>query len=160
MQKPEFTFDHPCGLRISRNLCESDVASLDGVSRRDMRTGYVWYSMPGVAVGSHKVTMSLCFRSGLLDSVSIAVGDADLGSSWSDWTEEKERTRAKRTEDWLAAQGYATGTYSWGDVWAGYDAKGGSGSAGIRYNSEQAAAPNRSAAPSLNSESPVRGSEG
>lgn len=104
MQTPEFTFDHPIGLRIARNLRESDVVSLDGVSSRDMRTGYVWYSVPSVASESDKVLMSLCFRLGLLDSISIAASDVDLGSSWGDWSEEKERRRAKRTAAWLAAQ--------------------------------------------------------
>ena len=84
--------------------------------------------------------MNLCFRLGLLDSISIAASDAELGSSWSDWSEEKERTRAERTAAWLAAQGYVSGTFTWGEIWAGYDAKAGSGSAVIRYNSEQVAA--------------------
>ena len=98
MQTPEFTFDHPSGLRISRDLRESDVASLDGVGRRDMGTGHVWYSVPSVASESNEIVMSLRFRSGLLDSISIAASDADLGSSWSDWSEEKERTRAKQRQ--------------------------------------------------------------
>lgn len=159
MQTPEFTFDHPSGLRISRDVRESDVASLEGVSMRDMGTGFVWYSVPSVASESDEVLMSLCFRLGLLDSISIAVSDADLGSSWSDWSEEKERTRAKRTAAWLAAQGYVPGTFTWGEIWVGYDAKGSSGSAVIRYNSEQAVAPNRSLAPTLNSTSSVHGPE-
>lgn len=136
MQAPAFTFDHPSGLRISRDLRESDVASIDGVGRRDMGTGHVWYSVPSVASESSGILMSLCFRLGLLDSISIAASDADLGSSWSDWSEEKERTRAKRTAAWLVAQGYMPGAFTWGEIWAGYDAKGSSGSAVIRYNSE------------------------
>jgi len=136
MHRPEFTFDHPSGLRISRGLREVDVASLDEVARRDMGTGYVWYFIPNVNSESESILMSLCFRAGLLDSVSIAVSDKAQGS---DWSEASERTRADRTEAWLATQGYQSGTYSWGEIWAGYDAKGGSGSAVIRYNSEQAA---------------------
>jgi hypothetical protein len=46
MHTPEFIFDHPSGLRISRDLLEADVASIDGVGRRDMGTGYVWYALP------------------------------------------------------------------------------------------------------------------
>ncbi len=137
MQSREFTFDHPSGIRISRNLRESDVTGLDGVTRRDMGTGYVWYAIPCSESDSTKILISLRFHSGILDSLSLAVSDADLGSSWSDWSEDKERTRAKRTEDWLADNGYATGSYPWGEIWVGYDPKGASGGGGIKYNSEQ-----------------------
>ena len=157
MQTPEFTFDHPSGLRISRDVRESDVASLEGVSMRDMGTGHVWYSVPSVASESNEILMSLCFRFGILDSISIAASYADLVSSWSDWSEEKERTRAERTAAWLAAQGYVPGTFTWGEIWAGYDTKGSSGGAVIRYNSEEAVAPNRSLPPTLKSTSSVRG---
>ena len=136
MHPPDFIFDHPSGLRISRALRETEVATLEGVSKRDMGTNYVWYSLPNRNSGSENILISLCFHSGTLDSISIAIDDPDLGSSWSDWSEQKERMRADRTEAWLAAQGYPTGTYPWGEIWAGYDPKGGSGSAGIRYKSE------------------------
>lgn len=46
MHLPEFIFDHPSGLRISRGLREAEVSTLEGVGRRDMGTGYVWYSLP------------------------------------------------------------------------------------------------------------------
>jgi hypothetical protein len=137
MHLPEFIFDHPSGLRISRGLREAEVSTLEGVGRRDMGTGYVWYSLPSRNSESDNILMSLCFHSGTLDSISIAMNDPDLGSSWSDWSEEKERMRADRTGAWLAAHGYPTGTYAWGEIWAAYDPKGGGGSAGIRYNSEQ-----------------------
>ena len=134
MHTPEFIFDHPSGLRISRDLLEADVASIDGVGRRDMGTGYVWYALPILMYGRVRISMSLCFQSGSLDSISIALNDPDSGSRWSDWSEKEERTRADLMEVWLTAQGYPTGSYPWGEVWAAYDSKGGSGSAGIRYN--------------------------
>lgn len=137
MRPTEFIFDHPSGLRISRGLREADVASFPGVGRRDMGTGYVWYSLPNGNSECDPILMSLCFQAGSLNSISIALNDPDLGSSWADWSEEKERTRADRTEAWLGAQGYPTGNYSWGEIWAACDPKGGSGGAGIRYNSEQ-----------------------
>ena len=116
---------------------EADVASFTGVDKRDMGTGYVWYSIPHGGTEPFNILMSLCFRSGILDSVSMAVNDSDIESTWSDWSEDKERTRADRTETWLTAQGYPCGTYPWGGIWASYDPKCGSGSAGVRYNSEQ-----------------------
>ena len=143
MHSREFTFNHTAGIRISRNLRECDVSGLDGVTRRDMGTGYVWYSIPCSESDPTNILFSLCFHSGILDSISLAVCDAALGSSWNDWSEDKERMRAKLTEDWLAANGYTTGSYPWGEIWAGYDPKGASGGGGIKYNSEQIAAADR-----------------
>ena len=136
MKLIEFAFDYSSGLRISRDLLELDVASLPGVSPRDMKTGYVWYSIPIETSEHNEIQVDLCFHSGALDSISLDAKDAGIGRSLSDWSEDKERTRAKRTQDWLTALGYAPGRYSWGDIWAGYDPKSGSGSAVIRYNSE------------------------
>lgn len=130
----EFVLEHPCGIIISRLLSEAEVQGLDGVKKNDMQTGYVWYSLPLAAINRSTVAISLCFHHGVLDSLNMARVDPALhGESWSDWTEEKERLRARHTEDWLHKIGYTPGTYAWGEVWAGYDAKGGNGHAGVRY---------------------------
>ncbi len=55
------------------------------------------------------------------------------GHGWNDWSEAKERACATDTEKWLSNLGYKLGIFPWGEIWAGYDAKGGSGSAGVRY---------------------------
>lgn len=137
MHPAEFSFDHPSGLRISRDLLEAEVASIAGVGRRDMGTGCVWYSLPKLSSGCYHISMSLCFQSGSLDSISIALDDPDSGSGWSDWSEEKERTRVDQTKALLTAQACPPGTYPWGEVWAAYDSKGGFGSAGVRYNRQR-----------------------
>lgn len=137
MKPPEFAFDHPSGLRICRDLQELEVASLAGVNRRDMGTGYVWYSMPVATSESGDLQVAMCFHLGILDSVSFAVNDTGEDRRGSEWSEETERSQAKRTQKWLKAQGYAAGRYSWGEVWACYDPKSGSGSAGIRYKQDR-----------------------
>lgn len=63
MHSPEFIFEHPSGLRISRGLREAEVSTLEGVGRRDMGTGYVWYSLPSRNSESDNILMSLCFHS-------------------------------------------------------------------------------------------------
>jgi len=133
MHPPECIFDHPSGLQISRDLREKEVATLEGVIRHDMGTGYVWYSLPSWNSESDNILMSLCFRAGTLDSISIALDDPYSGSSCNDWLEQKEQVLGDRTAAWLASQGYPTGTYPWGEIWAGHDAKSGFNSAGIRY---------------------------
>ncbi len=134
MESREFSLDHPCGVRICRILREAEVADLDGTNKQDMGTLYVWYSLPVAAIDEQRLAVSLCFHNGVLDSLRIAMVHPDLyGSGWDDWSEEKERLCAEHTEDWLREAGYPTGTYPWGEVWAGYDSKGGSGGGCIRY---------------------------
>jgi len=134
MEPGEFTLDHPCGVRIERALQQSAVAQLNDQHKQDMGTGYVWYSLSLADIDQKKVAVSLCFHEGVLDSLTITlVEDGLYGSSWADFAEEKERLRAKHTEEWLRAAGYPTGSFSWGEIWAGYDSKGGSGYGIIRY---------------------------
>ncbi len=110
------------------------MAGLDGTIRRDMQTGYVWYSLPKADIDQKQVGVSLCFYKGVLHSLQIELVNPELyGSSWDDMTEEKQRLCAKHTEDWLRAMGYPTGSFPWGTVWAVYDSKAGLGYSLIRY---------------------------
>ena len=142
MNTPEFVLQHPCGLTISRRLAESDLAAVPGATREDMGTGFVWFSLPLASIGGSKVAMRLCFQGSALGSLHVALADPGLyGGRWGDWSEEKERLRAKHTEDWLRTLGFPTGTYTWGEVWAGYDPKGASGGGVIRFDVEQQGSP-------------------
>ena len=142
MSTPEFVLKHPCGLTISRRLAESDVVAVLGTTKNDMGTGFVWYSLPLATIHGSQVAMSLCFLQSLLEHVHFALTDPALYSpSWSDWSEDRERLRAKHTEDWLRTLGYPTGTFTWGEVWAGYDCKGVAGGGGVRYLSSQSPEP-------------------
>jgi hypothetical protein len=132
----DFELWHPAGIRISRDLKEVELTSaLPGVeaSKTDMRTGWIWYRLPPFTDGEVVVAMSLGFNSGLLERVTLTNADVTFGGSWNEWSEEKERLRAASIGAWLRSKGFAAGTYSWGSVWAGFDAKGGSGSASVEY---------------------------
>ena len=109
------------------------MAALTGVERNDMKTGYVWYRLPPGEIAGSQIGMSLCFHHGRLDSISVVDLDSSYGTSWADWSEEKEKACAAATERWLAAIGYGVGTYPWGVVWAGVDPKTLDGSGGIRF---------------------------
>ena len=66
--------------------------------------------------------------------MSFAASNPELyGANWSEWSEQKEQLRARETEAFLQHLGYPQGEYDWGSVWAGYDSKGGSGRATIKY---------------------------
>ena len=128
-----FSLKHPCGLRVERALHESSLSTRADVEARDMRNGYVWYRLPSAEIVGHQIAMSLCFYRGALESISIADEDLRYGASWDDWSEEKERARADATKRWFAALGYEVGSYPWGEVWTGFDAKSASGGGGVRF---------------------------
>jgi len=134
LKEIEFYLLHPCGIEISSELEELAVESLENLTKRDMETGWVWYDLPIGEIQGVEVHVSLCFKGGVLESISFALKDEQLyGSSWDDWSREKEILRGKDTAEWLKRQGYEIGSHVWGEVWAGFDEKGGSGGGGIRF---------------------------
>ena len=97
-----------------------------------MGTGYLWCDLPRAEISGQMIAMTLCFFKQTLDSLSVSVV-RDNGALWADWSQETEQARADATRQWLAAVGYAVGTYPWGNVYAGTDPKTGDGGAGIRF---------------------------
>jgi hypothetical protein len=134
---PEFELICPNGIHIRRGLKESEVAALQeflNIHRKDMRTGWVWYQLPQFEDAGMQVGISLAFLHGTLKELSVCDLNADLyGKGWDEMTEEKERLRAANTAKWLERRGYPPDRYDWGEVWASYDPKGGTGSGGVRY---------------------------
>jgi hypothetical protein len=136
MTVKDFEFLHPSGPHISHRLKDAELISVlpeVEASKVDMRNGWVWYRLPQFMDGEVVVGISLGFNSGVLQFVRLADANAKYGAGWSEWSEEKERLRAASIGSWLVSKGYPVGTYSWGAVWAGYDAKGNSGSASVQY---------------------------
>ncbi|WP_146168182.1 hypothetical protein [Pseudomonas mangrovi] len=130
-----FRLELKSGLIICSELSETEVAELPDTDKRDMNNGYIWYSLPPVEISGQRIIFSLCFFCSKLQSVNVAIVNPELyGSNWNDFSEEKEKLRAKDTEKWLMNIGYKTGKYSWGEIWAGFDSKGGFGHAVVRYS--------------------------
>ena len=130
---PPFALVYPSGVRIHRDMTEDDAASIEGHGWRDLRNGYVWYKLPSVVIEGEEIGMSLCFFHGRLSMVTLAVIDDRFGTSWSDWSEEKERARTAATEGWLDRIGFPVGKYPWGLIFAEFDHRGGGGGGGVRY---------------------------
>ena len=136
MSARTFELLHPVGLLVSARLSESDLLvtfPAVGSTKRDMQTGWTWYSLPDFTDGGVVVSVSLGFRDGHLAVLELFDANKKYGRTWDDWSEEKERSRAQSIGGWLARRGFQQGKYEWGDVWFGFDPKGGSGSAGVRY---------------------------
>lgn len=131
MDSRAFSLHHPVGVTISPSLTEAGVADIS-CSRRDMGTTWVWYQLPTFQDGEILVAIALGFRAGKLVQLSLSDANPKFGDSWSTFSEHQERLRAQSIGAWLASKRLFVGTYSWGSVWAGFDPKGGFGSAVIR----------------------------
>jgi hypothetical protein len=130
----EFKLDLQNGITLCSELSESKVAVMPDVNKRDMKNGYVWYALPANEINGENIIFNLCFFHSIIQSLDISISNSEkYGGSWNDFSEAKERSRAKDTENWLSNIGYQVGKYSWGEIWAGYDAKGGFGHAVVRY---------------------------
>lgn len=131
----EFQLILPNQIKISSKLKEEEIISLNPIHKQDMGTSYIWYQLEPCEISGEIICLSICFYKGQCESISLAIHNPQkYGSGWDDWSEEKEIARAKDTEEWLKKMGYPCGNYSWGNIWAGYDPKGGSGHAGVRFN--------------------------
>ncbi len=94
---------------------------------------YVTYA---VDVPNEKMSLSVSFHGEVLESVRISTSGAEFGSSWNDWSEEKELARAEANSLWLSQQGVTTSRpYSWGAVWSGFEGKSAFSSVIVRYSS-------------------------
>ena len=126
---PQFSLKLPSGFQIEKNLSEKEVEACAS-DRQDMNTGYIWYTLPEEEIDETKVIFSLCFNRGSLESISLTLSDEKYGQDWSDWSEEKEKERAKDIGLLLSGLGYSPNSYEWGEVWASFDPRGGFGIGG------------------------------
>ena len=97
---------------------------------------YSSFALPTVLFDGHSFAWSLWFRGSVLQRASIECADAEFGSSWSDWSQEREFAR-KRFHDSLLqsvlGENWSRERFSWGAVYSGYDPKGGCSSIGVTY---------------------------
>jgi hypothetical protein len=92
------------------------------------------YRIPDVPLPETSLSVSVQFRGERLVSVSLCHGAERYGSSWSDWSEERELARKAFHDRWLALELHLPpGRYPWGDVDSRYDAKAGCSSITFSY---------------------------
>jgi hypothetical protein len=125
-----FQIQYPDGILIDASINESSVQTF-GSHSHTTDNNYSWYSLPPLKDVEFNIGISACFFHRKLVHISLAAISSEFGTSWDDFTEEKEKARAKKTRAWLKKVSLDTGTYSWGTVDCGYDAKAASGSASI-----------------------------
>lgn len=80
-------------------------------------------------------TLSLYFYGQQLEAAELMYSGSELGSSWADWSLEKERKRKQIHDEWLTkVLGKWPCSFSWGEISSEYDPKGGYSSIFIRYS--------------------------
>jgi hypothetical protein len=94
------------------------------------------FALPTVQFDGHSYAWSLWFQGSVLRRVSIQCADAEFGSSWSDWTEERELAR-KRFHDSLLqsvlGSDWSLQRHPWGSVDSSFDPRSGASSFGVSY---------------------------
>ena len=97
------------------------------------------YRLPDIPQPDTDLGMVLQFQGEQLRSLSLSHGAARFGSSWSDWSRERELARKSFHERWLATElRTPPGEYPWGNISSYYDDKGGFSSITIRYANRNA----------------------
>lgn len=127
------------GIRVGPLLTREQflASSLARQSRELVRNEpHCSFGLPTVQFDGHSFAWSLWFHGSVLRRVSIECADAEFGSSWADWSEERELAR-KRFHDSLLqsvlGSDWSRERYLWGTVDSGYDSKGGFSSIVVSY---------------------------
>jgi hypothetical protein len=131
------------------------ILHIDGSSGRiDDASGSVVFD-PNVGPGPVRPNSALVLFEAIADDdVKVSVSYVELnggflsffadhptfGTSWNDWTEQKERARMAWLAEFLQSCGAPVGTYSWGEVQTIYDRKGGLGLGLVKYAAQQSRA--------------------
>ncbi|GEP44805.1 hypothetical protein BGE01nite_40960 [Brevifollis gellanilyticus] len=98
------------------------------------------FKLPSIPQRDTELIITLQFHGERLDSLRLFHDAARFGTSWDDWSEERELARKAYHERWLAEMlRLPVGKYLWGEVLSVYDVKSGSSSIIVRYVKSDAA---------------------
>jgi hypothetical protein len=103
----------------------------------DMTNGYKWLHVGNVKVREEYYNLSFCFFNEELIMLTFIVDDNkfDLSKNfWDTWDEVEERNKALKYKQWLISELGSAGQFSWGQVSADYDPRGGSSGISIKYD--------------------------
>ena len=130
------TFEKPSA-RIGPGLTRSSFLSADWArGARDSVVNEPWHSwqLDGkYRSGSVPFAVVLYFHGNRLASIDFCHSDDKFGTSWDDFSEEKEAQRQKSHDAWLAECLGPRRSFPWGTVWSGVDPKAGGSSIFISY---------------------------
>jgi hypothetical protein len=121
------------GHAIGRGTHRLAAAAALGGRWQDMGTGWAWQFLSQPLPDGGRWSISLGHHEPRLARVTLSRHTADEPRGWAGWTREREERKAVEMDAWLDAQVGRERTFRWGETWAGFDGKGGFGSAGLVY---------------------------
>jgi hypothetical protein len=114
-------------------------------TREDLPAGWTHVYLGSGDPDGKALGVALHFEGDRLYGYSVSLADPRYGTSWDDYTEEKQIAK-RDAHDALLVASLGQGTREpsprgpelryalpWGDVWSTFDAKGGSTSIGVRF---------------------------
>ena len=109
-----------------------------------MRNGWVHFYLGPETLAGENFIVTLAFDGERLRSYDLRLADPKYGTSWDDYSEEKQLAMRDAHDAWLMPQ-LGSGerkpsmrgpelyySFLWGEVWSTFDAKGGSTSIIVR----------------------------
>jgi hypothetical protein len=93
------------------------------------------YGLPPQTLGRRAFAAMVSYKGESLRAVYLTDTDSRFGTSWDDWSEEKEQDRKRQHDRWLQAilgRG-CPWKFSWGAIDSCYDPRASSSSIGIDY---------------------------
>ena len=130
----EITFDN--GFILSRKFTRDEIEKLKfGMKSTLIRNSAPWYvvQLDNIKISGLNFSIVLYFNNNKLIMVDMSISDTKYGTSWDDWTKEKEMDRNRDNKNWLYQYTNGQNEFPWGKIWAGYDEKVGGSSIHIRY---------------------------
>lgn len=121
-------------LTIGPALTLEQVAAVAEVDQRHERSpGHVELVL-SEAGADVRFRISLHYADGRLQLVGLSLVGAQFGSSWSEWSRQKEKARVAAMRRWLRERwGVEEGHHTWGELRCAYDERTGAGSLSIHY---------------------------
>lgn len=132
-------------LRVGPSLAKGDF--LESAHGRQSTVDIVnvpWCSyrleLPAGSLLPDRAVVILRFFRQRLRYVQIVDVDERFGTSWHDWSLEKEMLRKRLHEQWLDDNDAAEGDYPWGRIVSAYDERSGGSYILLRYGRPEASA--------------------
>lgn len=97
---------------------------------------YSSFTAGAVEIAEHSFNLTLNFHGSVLTSLDLTANDERFGTSWADWSKEKELERKRFHDSWLArvlGNDRYPYEYDWGSVRSVYDEKAGFSYVSIKY---------------------------
>lgn len=129
-------FDEPAR-SISRGLTRSAFLSsplCSGAKMLIKNEPYCTWKLGGEYRSAISFVITLCFHDERLIRVDLTHVDPRYGTSWSDWSDEKEAQRKAEHDRWLKGHLGSKRTFGWGKVSSDYDPRAGASSISIAFS--------------------------